>query len=715
MSQTKNHRAQSLVLVADDDAASRLVACEVLRQAGFDVIEASDGKEALQCYEDAAPDIILLDVEMPHLDGFSVCKMIRDKETSRKTPICIVTGLDDDESVDRAYKIGATDFIGKPIAWPVLGHRVRYILRANNALDEIKGLVLALPDRVFIVDEQGHTRDLSAELNEGVSSKSGATKNTSFEEIIPEEDRGLVRECVRRALESGKPQIHEHYLSSGDVHFETRFVARDKHSVLAIVRDVTERKEADLQIHDLAFYDQLTGLPNRQLFANALDATIQTAHKQRRSFAILFIDLDRFKRINDTLGHSVGDELLKEVAARLQGCIRSEDRLVHADCDQSGDTRLARLGGDEFVVILHDVESEDAVGSVASRIIDALAPPFSCEGHQFVITPSIGVAMYPEDGETSDELLMNADSAMYRAKAAGRNNCKFFSGTMKVRSQLRVNMENDLRQAIDEEHFELYYQPKIDTSSRTIVGAEALLRWKHAERGWISPADFIPIAEETGLILPLGKWVIQEACRQLAEWQHSQLGQLCVSVNISSQQMYADDLVGIVKSAVSDSRIAAEMLELEITESLLMRDIEATIDALNDLKEFGVDLSVDDFGTGYSSLSYLKRFPIDILKIDRSFVQDLHRDPDDASICAAIIAMGHNLGLKVIAEGVELEEQLAYLRDHDCDQIQGFLFSKPLPAKEFEALANSRSGSCRKGPVPGESVDLMPGQRQSQR
>jgi EAL domain-containing protein (putative c-di-GMP-specific phosphodiesterase class I) len=303
--------------------------------------------------------------------------------------------------------------------------------------------------------------------------------------------------------------------------------------------------------------------------------------------------------------------------------------------------------------------------------------------------------MYPEDGETSEALLMNADSAMYRAKAAGRNNCKFFSDTMKIRSMHRVNLENDLRQAIDEEHFELYYQPKVDTSSGVIVGAEALLRWKHVERGWISPADFIPIAEETGLILPLGRWVLQEACRQLAEWQHSQLGQMPVSVNISSQQMYSDDLVAIVKSAVSDSGIGAEMLELEITESLLMRDIEATIDALNDLKKFGVDLSVDDFGTGYSSLSYLKRFPIDMLKIDRSFVRDLHHDSEDAAICAAIIAMGHNLGLKVIAEGVELEEQLAYLRDHDCDQIQGFLFSKPLPAGEFEALVIA---------IPGKSV-----------
>jgi EAL domain-containing protein (putative c-di-GMP-specific phosphodiesterase class I) len=278
---------------------------------------------------------------------------------------------------------------------------------------------------------------------------------------------------------------------------------------------------------------------------------------------------------------------------------------------------------------------------------------------------------------------------MYKAKAAGRNNYKSYSGTMKARLLQRLDMENELRRAIDEEHFELYYQPKVDVSSTEIVGAEALLRWNHYERGWISPAEFITVAEETGLILPLGKWVLQTACRQLAAWQDSELSDICVSVNVSPQQMYSDDLVAVVKSAVSDAGIRAQMLELEITESLFMRDVEATIGTLNRLKQFGAGLSVDDFGTGYSSLSYLKRFPIDTLKIDRSFVQDLHRDSDDAAICAAILAMAKALGLKVIAEGVELEEQLVFLRHHGCDQMQGFLFSKPLAATEFETLVLS--------------------------
>jgi diguanylate cyclase (GGDEF)-like protein/PAS domain S-box-containing protein len=669
---------------------------EVLEQSGFDVIEAVDGREALHCHASAAPDVILLDVETPHFDGFSVCEQIRGKETSRKTPICIVTGLDDEESVDRAYHVGATDFISKPIAWPVLGHRVRYVHRANEALNEIRGLVSALPDIVYVLDEQGRTLDLATEVELRVPSNIGAMDGMSFEEIIAEEDMGPIRERIRLALLGGNAQIHEHCLSHTNIHLEIRFVARDKHSVLAIVRDITERKKAELQIHDLAFYDRLTGLPNRQMFSQELDTIIESTRWQQRQFSILFLDLDRFKRINDTLGHSTGDELLKAVTARLQSSLRMADHVVRADQDSWDNVRLARLGGDEFVVVVRDVGSENAAGSIASRIITSFAQPFNCEGHQFVITPSIGIAIYPQDGESNDELLMNADSAMYRAKAAGRNNYKFYTDTMKVKSLRRLDMENELRRAIDNDQFQLYYQPKVELSSSAIVGAEALLRWHHADRGWISPVDFIAIAEETGLILPLGKWVLQAACRQIAEWRHSQLNEIIVSVNVSSQQMYSDDLLAIVKSAVEDADVAPELLELEITESLMMQDIEATIEALNLLRDFGVGLSVDDFGTGYSSLSYLKRFPIDVLKIDRSFVRDLHCDSDDAAICAAILAMARQLDLKVVAEGVELEEQLDFLRQHNCEQFQGYLFSKPLPARKFEALVLAQAGASEK-------------------
>ena len=693
MSESIEIRIQPLVLIADDDASARLVMRNVLEQSGFDVIEAADGKEALQIYESTAPNVVLTDIGMPDYDGLSVCEAIRQKEPCRKTPICIVTELADDNSVDRAYEAGATDFIGKPITWTALPHRLRYLLRTSEALNDVRSLLMALPDSVFVLDEHGRTFEESVGANVAAAIGIGSMNGLTFEDIVPVAECEKVRKCIELALLSDEPQIHEFYFARGDVHLEARFVARDKLTVLAVVRDVTERKKAELQIYDLAFYDKLTGLPNRQLFSKELENAVREARKQKSEFAILFVDLDRFKRINDTLGHSMGDELLKAVAARLHGCVRPEDRLVHSDRGENDHFKLARLGGDEFVLILHDVDSEDDAASIASRIISALSVPFSCGTQQFVITPSIGIALYPQDGASNDELLMNVDSAMYKAKAAGRNTFQFYSGTMKVRSLQRLDMENELRQALDKEQFDLHYQPKVDVFTGRIVGAEALLRWHHEERGWISPADFVPIAEETGIILPLGRWVMEKACRRLSRWQHSELRQIVLSVNVSSQQVFADDLVDIVTSAVDAAGVGPEMLELEITESLLMRDIESTIAALNTLKKLGVYLSIDDFGTGYSSLSYLKRFPIDALKIDRSFVKDLHTDSDDAAICAAIIAMAQNLDLKVVAEGVELKEQLNFLRKHGCDQIQGYLISKPLPAEEFEALARKQFSS----------------------
>lgn len=689
MSRYDLSRSKPLVLIADDDEVTRLIMRQVLEPDGCEVMEAADGREALQLYEDVAPDIILLDVEMPQLDGFSVCRNIRERETARRTPICMVTGADDDKSINRAYQVGATDFLNKPVAWPMLAHRVRYMLHANAALNEVRSLVLALPDLVFVLDENGRSRERPDKAGDIACSKIPAVCGMPFEDIIPEQDQVRVREHVRLAIASGQPQIHELYFASGNVHLEIRFVARDSQSVLAIVRDVTERKNAELQIHDLAFYDRLTGLPNRQLFANMLDVAIQAAREQQASLTILFIDLDRFKQINDTLGHSMGDELLKMVAARLRRCIRSADSLVHADEAEPQNMQLARIGGDEFIIVLRDVGEESAAATVASRIVNSLARPFKQDGHQFVITPSIGIAIYPNDGETNDELLMNADAAMYRAKASGRNNYKFYSGTMKVKSLRRLDLENELRRAIDCEHFELFYQPKVEISSGRIVGAEALLRWNHATRGRMSPADFIPIAEETGLILPLGRWVLQEACRQLGEWRHTDLRYMKLAVNVSGQQIYSDDLFATVKSCVADAGVAPELIELEVTESLLMKDIESTIKVLTSLKGFGVSISLDDFGTGYSSLSYLKRFPIDAVKIDRSFVQDLHRDADDSAICAAILAMAHQLGLSVVAEGVEVEEQLEFLRSHNCEQFQGFYFSKPLAVRAFEALVTA--------------------------
>lgn len=686
MDRTADAADKPLVLVADDDPTHRRVLREVLEKCGFSVETAEDGKVALDLFSRAQPDVVLLDVEMPGLDGFAVCEAIRARETVRETPVFIITGREDEAAVERAYSVGATDFLNKPIGLTVLPHRIRYVLRTNTSLNDLTGLIRAIPDLIFVVNKDGDVQEGLSRGDATHTQQIQALSTASKVNFYPCENDDTARAAIKRALETGKTEVYEHTLEALDIHLETRFVPRDQNTVLAIVRDITERKKSQDKIFNLAYFDELTALPNRQLFGQSLEKTIETAKRENAEFAVLFVDLDRFKRINDTLGHSVGDELLKDVASRLKSCTRSTDSISRIEPGGEQDIQLARLGGDEFVIQLYGIESEETVSAIASRIISVLTPPFSCEGHQFVVTPSIGIAMYPQDGTTAEELLMNADSAMYRAKFAGRNNFQFFSETMRSKSLHRLDLENELRKALDNDQFELYFQPKADTESWALVGAEALLRWKHPDRGIIAPDEFIPVAEETGLIVPIGQWVLRQACKQIKTWSGLPFGDIAVSVNISSHQFRSDSLIDDVLGAALSAGIDPASLELEITESVLLQDVENTLVALNTLKGAGISLSVDDFGTGYSSLSYLKRFPIDTLKIDQSFVKDLHTDQDDAAICAAILAMAQQLGLNVVAEGVETKEQLEFLRHHGCHQIQGYLCSKPLSADQFAVL-----------------------------
>ena len=686
MNQPTDAADKPLVLIADDDAAHRRVLQNILEKAGFRVDTAENGKIALEKYAELNPDAVLLDVEMPELDGFSVCEAIRAEEQIRETPIFIITGREDEEAVERAYSVGATDFLNKPIALTVLPHRIQYVLRTSTSLNDLRGLIRAIPDLIFVVNADGDVQEGLSRGDATHTQQIQALSTASKVNFYPCENDDKARACIKLALETGKTQVYEHALDALDIHLETRFVTRDSNTVLAIVRDITDRKNSESRIFNLAYFDELTALPNRQLFGQSLVRTIEKAERDEQEFAVLFVDLDRFKRINDTLGHSVGDELLKEVARRLEKCIRATDSISRIESMHDGGIQLARLGGDEFVIKLYGIESEDSVSAVAGRIISVLTPPFNCEGHQFVVTPSIGIAMYPQDGTTAEELLMNADSAMYRAKFAGRNNYQFYSETMRTKSLHRIDLENEIRKALETDQFELHYQPKADAETWSLVGAEALLRWHHPERGNISPVEFIPIAEETGLIVPIGQWVLKQACKQAKTWTEFPFGDIAVSVNISSHQFQSDSLIDDVLGAALSAGIEPTLLELEITESVLLHDADNTLVALNTLKRAGIALSVDDFGTGYSSLSYLKRFPIDTLKIDRSFVKDLHTDKDDAAICAAILAMAQQLGLNVVAEGVETKEQLEFLRHHGCNQIQGFLCSKPLSANQFAVL-----------------------------
>jgi len=439
-----------------------------------------------------------------------------------------------------------------------------------------------------------------------------------------------------------------------------------------VVEDISRRKQIEEELLHLANHDALTSLPNRSLLLDRLGQAIVFAERANGQVAVMLIDLDRFKNINDSLGHDVGDKIIVEVAHRLSACARP------------GDT-VARLGGDEFVLIRPDVRREDAVAIMAQQILAALSRPMTIQGHEFYPTGSIGVSMYPKDGRDSQTLLKNADTAMYRAKDAGRNNFQFYAFEMNSRALDRLKLETGLRRALERGEFVLHYQPQMDIATGRVTGAEALLRWEQPGQGMVFPGDFIPIAEETGLIVPIGEWVLRQACAQKRRWHDAGLfPDMRVAVNLSARQFKQQDIVRAVSDILEETRCPPAWLELEITESVVMESPEAAAETLHKLSAMGVHLSIDDFGTGYSSLSYLKRFPIDALKIDKSFVRDITVDPDDAAIAKAVIALAHSLKLDVIAEGVETAEQLGFLRAQDCDVIQGYFLSRPLPVDRFE-------------------------------
>ena len=564
--------AVATVLIVDDDAVARLMAREALEQSGITVIEAENGIEAVQRCSDDHPDIVLLDVQMPELDGFEACARMRNTPAGRDVPILMMTGLDDIDSINRAYEVGATDFVTKPINYLILAYRVRYMLRA---------------------------------------------------------------------------------------------------------------KRVEQQVHQLSHYDTVTGLPNRAHMHRQLTRAVDLARRHERIVAVLSLDLDHFQRINDTLGHGRGNELLVVVADRLSNCLRRSDYVTRESDQHISLDSVARLGGDEFLMMLTETNSAEDAALVARRVSRGLRKPIKLDGEDICLTVSIGISVFPMDGADPEALLKQTDFALNHAKNEGRDCYQFYTASMNARAFERLSMENKLRKALQEDQFLLFYQPKIRQADMSCTGCEALIRWRHPELGMVSPAQFIPIAEETNLIVPLGAWVFREACRQLKTWQSAGLDDLSIAVNLSPVQFRQRDLPDILASIIKEFSIPAHLLEIELTESVLMENIDSTVDVLQRLKAIGLNIAIDDFGTGYSSLSYLKRLPIDALKIDQSFVGDLGSDSDNAAIVTAVIAMAKGLRLKVTAEGVENDTQLRFLANRECDELQGYYFSRPVPAAEF--------------------------------
>jgi diguanylate cyclase (GGDEF)-like protein len=458
------------------------------------------------------------------------------------------------------------------------------------------------------------------------------------------------------------------------------------------IRYAIERNRTKERIYHMAFYDSLTNLPNRVLFQDRLRLALASADRQQHMLAVLFLDLDNFKRINDTFGHFMGDKLLQAVAERLSSIMRKCDSVTRNVPDL-----FARLGGDEFTVLLNVINELEDAAKVAHRITDIISKPFQLDDHEIFITSSIGIAVYPADGEDIESLLKNADAAMYHAKDHGKNHFQYYKQYMNASAFERLTLENDLRKALELDEFLLHYQPQIHADSNEITGLEALIRWQQPDGGIIPPSEFIPLAEETGLIIPISEWVLKTACRQISSWKAEGCKAVPVSVNMSSEQFQQKDFIAAMSGIMTKHMVTPQDLMLEITENTIMQSTETASAVLHALTEMGIRLIIDDFGTGYSSLSYLKTFPIHAIKIDRSFVREIGSDPDDAAIATAIISMGHSLRLKVIAEGVESEDQLAFLHKQKCDEIQGFLFSPPIPPEEITKLLKAENREAGNG------------------
>jgi len=439
-----------------------------------------------------------------------------------------------------------------------------------------------------------------------------------------------------------------------------------------IFSNALELKRTAEKLDHIAYHDTLTDLPNRMLFIDRLKQALITARHYRRMVAVFFLDLDHFKRINDTLGHVVGDSLLKEVCCRLKTVLSEADTMT-------------RISGDEFTILLTNINYTEDAAKVAEKIAVVLKPPFNVEGHELFLSSSIGISFFPTDGENAENLLKNAETAMYRAKEQGRDTYKLYSSAMNARAFERLVLENSLRHALDRNEFRVYYQPLLDIRTGEIAGAEALVRWQHARFGLVPPTEFIPLAEETGLIVPIGEWVLRTACEQIKAWQMEGLSPIRIAVNLSTRQFLDENLFQMVERVLGETKLDSDYLELELTEGALMKNVEEIVRTLKQLKALGIRFSIDDFGTGYSSLSNLRRFPINTLKIDYSFVRDITVDPDDAAIAKAIISMAHTLKLEVIAEGVETASQYEFLSSHHCDKLQGFMIGRPVPADEFKA------------------------------
>ncbi|MBB5368110.1 MULTISPECIES: EAL domain-containing protein [unclassified Janthinobacterium] len=698
------------ILVVDDQEVNLRLLEHLLESGGYTSVTSTlDPRAVAGLHQHHQYDLIILDLVMPGMSGYEVMDALRPFEREGYLPVLVIAA--DPDAKLAALEAGARDFLSKPFDAVEVLTRIRNMLevrllhrsaRHYNGLLErtvaqrtaqlqrFRGAMDATSDAIFLIDVMGMAL---VDVNDGACRLLGHTRaellSLSPGELLPRPPPapldGLLHlapeliecELLRRDLSMVPVELGWHWHAQAPV--EAGFDGPRSLLLIAVARDISERRQTQERLKQLAHYDSLTGLPNRGLFYQTLRQALELAQEKAWRIVVLFIALDRFKSINDTLGAALGDELLRQFSNRLVGCVRLRDT-------------VGRLGNDEFALILTMSRNQQEAVMVANQVREALRAPFDLHGHPATLTASIGIAIYPDDATDPETLIKYANTAMGGAKQAGRDGYRFFTAGMNVQVLARLDLELALRHALEHQQFILYYQPKVDLRTGRISGVEALLRWRRPGYGLVAPAEFVPVLEDTGLIVRVGAWVIQAACRQIAQWRDSEVGPVHVAVNVSSRQFAEGDLEGEVTRALALHQVPAELLELELTETALMSNAERTIVVLGKLKKIGVKVTIDDFGTGYSSLAYLQRFPIDKLKIDIAFVRNITNNPNDAAIALAIISMAHSLKLSVVAEGVESRPQLEYLRRNRCDEIQGFYFSRALPALELGQMIAAGAG-----------------------
>jgi len=699
---------QAKILLVDDKQELLTSLFHLVTLYGYEAQEALGGEAAMQALTGDTFDVVLLDLIMPGISGHDILDFAAREKL--KCKIVVVSGDSSFSGVKHALHCGAFDFVKKPYEAAELIATMETALRQvqlENQHSEMESqvkeseelhrfIVNSSPDLVYMLDRNG----CFTFLNDRVQSMLGFTKaeliGKHYSELINEDDLQAVhnlfneRRAGDRAVKNLEVRLKSKLRDGRVGVMRTKAVWSELTAIgiytdnnertrsnfagtYGTARDISERKQAQEVINFQAYHDLLTHLPNRALLKDRLDLAITQARRNKRKLAAMFLDLDRFKLVNDTLGHSMGDRLLKAVAKRLQSCLRS------------GDT-LSRFGGDEFTLLLPEVRTRDDVVVIAEKILDRLHEPFVIDGHELFVGASIGISMYPEAGDSGEALIQNADIAMYHVKSRGKNGYQFFSEEMNHQFSTRLNLERELRNGLTKGEFEVYYQPQVSLQTGTIAGVEALVRWRHSTRGVIEPGEFLPLAEETGLIMQLDEFVQRQAFQDVAAWRSAGLGDVRVSVNLTSAQMEQEGFVSRFVGSMEASGLPAKLVKLELTESTLMQDMEVIIPKLKEIRSLGAQIAIDDFGMGYSSLSYLHQFPINTLKIDRTFVSDIRAEHGEASIIDAIVAMARGLRLDLVAEGVENRTQLKYLQNQGCEEVQGFIFSPAVPASELMDL-----------------------------